>query len=84
MFLRSLHKDFLNAAKAETRSADGRGISTEASDREQAGKIRERWHSMETLTCREYPWGRLLPQATAESFVFAGHISDRKNKRTDR
>jgi hypothetical protein len=39
MFLRSLHKDFLNAAKAETRSADGRGISTEASDR----AIEELW-----------------------------------------
>jgi hypothetical protein len=54
MFLRSLHKDFLNAAKAETRGADGRGISTEASNR----AIEELWKKRLNERRRAFTTGR--------------------------
>jgi hypothetical protein len=37
MFLRSLQKDFLKAVKAETRRAEGRGISTERVSEHESG-----------------------------------------------
>jgi hypothetical protein len=37
MFLRSLRKDFLKAAKAETRRAEGRRLSTERVSEHESG-----------------------------------------------